>query len=693
MTLQTAKIAETSTTTTFAGRKYTACRQLLATYQLAITPPESIEPSEWAEKYRVLAPRESESPGPWSNAKFPAHAALIDTAAEALRTGRGWCCIKNAQAGVSSNVINFIGWFIHRYSAPVLYLISIDRHAKEFGRDRFDTMIRNAAPLRRKLLKTKRSRSEIQTKRFTDCKIDILGGQSAMSIESQSYALVAADEPDSFPLDSPTGDPIATAQKRTGAFDGLTLIMAFSHPTIRARGTAKIYYAQSDQRRGFVTCCHCKGEFFFSWDHVRAIAHTEDGEKETQEQADVNPDRYAFFAPCCGTEISDVDRIRCLNAGVTFKSTLSPEEAATKAWIGVHVNAFYQKNKTLRELATEYIQGLADPTIMRVFVNKTMGEPYESKISESHEDDWRRLIVVPRHDNDPREYSLGEVPPGVRFLTAGQDSRSIELHYTVWGWGLLRDTAGIVNLCGWLIDCGVIPRPYSLTLDAADLAVFDQLIYNRRFPSTDGKHMFRVELGLHDAGWQEIAAYQFCRRHRGRAWPCKGAAVDSRSVHPSLRWGAAPRYQIDGVEVRDPSMRLALLNTFTLKEVFYDMARKSFRLGNKTGATPEIQTRLVLPRGSSEPYPDMFCQQISSEYQSQEKNKLVWKHKGPNHFADCSIYAFAACENLDPFQHGLPFDEVERQRLQDQTQEAQHRKQSRSSPKGETPRGPINRRY
>src|SRR5581483_4717960 len=184
------------------------------------------------------------------------------------------------------------------------------------------------------------------------------------------------------------------------------------------------------------------------------------------------------------------------------RSTLGVEEAARKPWIGVHFSQLYMPNKPLSFLAEKWIEGLDNEPTRRVFVNKRMGDVYDPSVKETSIDHWRSLICVRRKENDSEYYELGQVPRGVRFLTAGQDSRSTELHWAVWGWGLVRDEVGWPTLCGWLIDAGVEKRNYDLTLRAAELRVFDQKIYDRAFPSTDGTMQFYVAQCYHDSGWQ-----------------------------------------------------------------------------------------------------------------------------------------------------------------------------------------------
>ena len=635
---------------------------MIRSYADVIRPREHLSPSEWAERYRYLKEGTTERPGRWSNEYFPYLAPIMDAHQEAMRSGkRGVVLIKSGQGGGSEAEINVLAWLLDQHPGPALYLISKDEIAREFGRERFAYINATAEPLKRKALTGRGSGELIHIKRYIDAKLVIQGGRSVLNLQSQPYRYVMIDEFDSL-LDEIEGhgDPLKLAEIRTSAFSGQTGIFAFAHPSTRDRGAGRLYYDQSDQRRGFVTCPHCAGEFWLQWDHVRVIP--DDG--LTKDQCARDPRYYHYFAPCCGAEISDAQRwVMCRS--VKQKSILAPEEAARRPWVGLHFSQLYMLNWPLARLAEEYIAGLDDEAVMRVFQNKRMGDVFDPAVKETSVDAWRKLIVIKRSDEDDRFYQRGQVPRGVRFLTAGQDSGSRKLHWAVWGWGLLRDSNRYPVLCGWLIDWGTVEREYSLTLDASELAVFDGKIYDRGFLSTDEKRSYWVRHGLHDSGWQEIPVYEYCRRRPDRSIPCKGDAADSASKAPAARWGSSPQYKIEDVMVKDPALRLLVLNTYTLKLNWIGLVEKSILIGG------DKHCRLTLPVDVD----DEFLAQSASEYLATHKKKMIWKHRGPNHYSDCNVYAYAAALNLNPFQDGLPFDEA--QEMQKKKAEARAEAQRR----------------
>lgn len=634
---------------------------MLRAAALALRPPVDMAPSEFAARYRRIKEGTSAQAGQWSNSYFPYLTAIMDAVGEALRTGRaGVVLMKSGQGGGSEAMINALAWLLEYYPGPVLYLISKDEVAREFCRERFSFINDTCEPLKRKCITGRGSGELVHVKRYVDGKLVVQGGKSVLNLQSFPYRHVFVDEADSLQDEMDGQDPIALAEVRTSTYVGNNRIMiVFAHPTNKERGAGKLYYEKSDQRRGYVTCPHCQQEFFLSWDHVSPVVQA----GLTQAQAERDSRCYKYFAPCCGAELTDSQRWAAVRA-CRQKSTLPEAEAKNKPWIGVHFSQLYMPNMPLETLAAQWVESLDDEPVRRVFVNKRLGDVYEAKISGTSRDAWRRLKCISHSEQDPEFYERGQVPAGVRFLTAGQDSRERELHWSVWGWGLVRDEAQYPLLCGWLIDYGVIDRTGGLrldelvrlkTLDARELLAFNQLLYDRAFLSVDGKYQFYVKQGLHDSGWQPIAIYEYCRSRPFVAYPSKGAATDSTSTRQFISWGPAPAWRLGEEQVRDERVKLALLNTYTLKEAFYGLVEKSFKRPGANGAPAQLRTRLTLPRDVGED----FIGQASSEYKKLEKRKYVWGHRGPNHWADTMIYAYAAALNLDPFQEGLPFGEAQ----------------------------------
>lgn len=650
-----------------------AVRRIFEAYAKALRPFPRKRCSDFAAAHRIILETSgAEKPGPWSNDVFPYLVPIMDGMQDALESGKkGVVVKKSAQGGGSEAVANFVYWCMRYFPGPMLYLISKDDHAAEFGRERFD--LEACCTALQGLVRTGRGSGElVHIKRLVNGKLVLLGGRSVLNLQSFPYRIVVIDELDSLMADiGGEGDPVAMAQERTGAFSGLTLVVAFAHPTTSDRGVGKLYEQHSDQRRAFAPCPHCGEWFWLQWDHVQVVP----ADGLTKDQAARDPRYYRYVTPCCKKELTDAQR-SAMARRTEQRSTLAPDVAARCGWVGMHFSQLYMANKPLRELAAERIAAEGDEGRMKVFVNKKLGDVYVSKIEETSADDWRRCIGIPRAEADPLVHQRGEVPAPVLYLTAGQDSKSDALHWAVWGWGFVRDVAGAVHFCGWLIDYGEYARPKSVTLDASELSVFDSVFYQKYWMSRDGAVGHLVEQAGHDASWNEVAVYDYCQRNQPRAVPVRGAAEDSNSRAPVLRWGASPRWRVAGQEVTDPGMKLCLLNTYALKVDWYGLAKKSFDVADGKGP-PRRHARLTLPADTTE----ALITHFGNEYLAPlPKGKgQAWKRKGDQHWLDCSVYAFGLGLNRRRVQEELPLAEI---RERDKSAGEVQRRQDHDRPDG-----------
>ena len=628
----------------------------LQAYIRAMRPIEEMLPSRFAKLYRKIKEGTSPWAGDWRDDVLPALVGIMDAIAEAIEKGkRGVVLMKSAQGGGSEAMICVLAWLLYQFPGPILYLISTDEVAKEFSKDRFHYLMRNCEPITRKALLGKANGEKILVKNLIDGLVRIYGGGSINKIQTFPYRFVFVDEVDSINEEMGKrgigGDSMKTAEQRTSAQPGETLIIAFAHPTVKEQGAGKLYYEKSDQRRAMMNCPHCESDFWFDPEHFIAIA--EEGERE--EVARLNPRRYQFVLPCCGCPLSEAQRLACLAKFPRQVSTLPEDEADAKDWIGLHFSAFYYPHWSFHRIAREIIEGLGDPSVDRVVTNKVKGDVFEETIEETSADDWRRLVILPRGPDDDEAWMMGTVPPGVQFMTAGQDSRSTQLHWNVWGWGNVKDSSGLLHFCGWLIDCDIIEREHSNDLDEADLKPLDQFIYERAFTSRTSRQYW-VRRGLHDSGWRPFGVYDYCRG-QARAQPCKGGSDDDRSSADYIQWKPLPPYvSKDGKKIREKKTQLALLNVFTLREAWQRMPSKVFKI-DELAARPVIR----LPVDT----PEAFIDQMASEKLVQEGRRKLWKRKGPNHFLDCALYAYAAALNLKPkFDGRTATDEQQEQKKQ-----------------------------
>lgn len=631
-------------------------RDLLDASSDVLRPVEVVTPAEFAQKHRVVVG--GPFAGRWDNENGPYLVDVMNVVQEALAREKHVVCIKGAQQGVTDALgINVVMWLLAHFGGPILYLTAKDDAARKISRNRWGPVLKTCAPLRRKFLSKRLQGSLILEKRFTDGSLTLSGSQSGLNFISNPYGVIVFDELDSCQDEMPDGaDPIATIVERlTALAEGRPVVMiAFAHPTTRARGAAKLYYTDSDQRRAHVACPHCGKWWAPLWkQHVKVLPH--EGQSDVAAKRDPSCYTLVHDDPACGAVITDADRLKMIDH-VEQRSTLDPELAKTKDWIGVHVwHLFMRKAGSIERLAKKFIAGQDDPAKAIVFDNKVCGDAHEiEEDANPDEDAWRACATIARYTGDKASYYRGDLPEGVALLTAGTDQNSTHLHWTIWAWGVLATADGKRLRCGWLIDWGEVKRdPPEKKLEAADMRPFLDLVYKRTF--TRGARTFRVRAVGHDTGWLPDGVYEFADRLAPLGVSMKGGGDTARSQTPLLRWGKKPEKNVQGVTIKWRDARLAVVNTYLAKTVFFRLMRSRFPERGPGGESVE-RWRIHLPMDVD----DELLTHLSSEQLAREKKTLKWSKDAskPNHLLDCSLEAFVLAEQYADVQRDRTAEEI-----------------------------------
>lgn len=661
----------------------TAVGELLDVWREVLRPVEVLSPAEFAEQHRHVVG--GPFPGRWKNRNGPYLTDLMNLVREAMETDRNLVCIKGAQMGVTDAIgVNAVMWFLRYFGGPVLYLTAKDDTAKAIVRKRWQHVLKGpkaCEPLAKKFLSGKSRGEQLLQKEFADGSLTLAGSQSGLNFISNPYVIVVFDELDSCADHMPDGrDPIATVQERmTALAEGLKVVMiAFAHPTTKEHGAGKIYYTLSDQRRAHVRCPHCNEWWAPLWKDVKVTP--KDGQSEDAAKRD--PECYELVHEKCGVVISDDDR-KAMIRHVEQRTTLEPEVAAKKSWIGVHVwHLFLRKGGNVQRLAKKFIAGLDDPGAKIAFDNLNAGDVHELEEDVNPtEEAWRACTSVARYTGDKAPYYRGELPEGALFLTAGTDQNSTHLHWAIWAHGVLAAANGDRLRCSWLVDWGEIDRdPPEKKLDAADMRPFLDAVYRKTWQR--GDRTLRVLAVGHDTGWLPDGVYEFADKLAPIGVSMKGGSDTARSKTPLLRWGKKPEKNVQGVTVdwRDP--RLGYTNTYLAKTVFFRLMRSRFPERGPGDETVE-RWRLHLPVDVD----DEALTHLSSERLAREKKTLKWTKIAsmPNHLLDCSIEAFVLSEQFAQLQNDRTADEIVNESELAAESETKSTKQPESKPEASRP--------
>lgn len=399
----------------------------------AFKPRSKLTGSQWADKYRYVAPGTSPEPGEWRTSRVPYLREPMDSATD--KHTEIVVMMTSSQIGKSEILLNIMGFYVDQEPAPQLMLQPTLEAAESFSKERIDPTFRYSPGLNDKLEEGKdgrgsarKSSTTIRMKHYPGGYIAMVGANSPAGLASRPIRVLLADEVDRYQA-TKEGDPLKLAIQRTTNFYNRKIIMV-STPTIKDASTIESWYLKSDQRQYFIPCPHCGHEHVWTWNDVKW---------EKDDAGNALPMTAVLCCPKCG----------CVERGA-YKP--DPELLAKGRWKatnsesrikGYHINSLCSPWVDLHKLVEEFVTARhnRDNAGLMEFINLKLGEPWEERNTD--EDLWEYL-------HKRREYYKDEtLPDGVLMLTAGVDVQHDRLECSVYGWGIDKECWGIEHRVIW----------------------------------------------------------------------------------------------------------------------------------------------------------------------------------------------------------------------------------------------------
>ena len=446
-----------------------------------LKPPPSLTVSAWADKFRVLSPEGSSEAGKFETSRAVFQKEIMDVCADP--SVQEVVVMSCSQVGKTETLLNTIGYYIAYEPAPILMVQPTLEMARSWSQDRLSTMVRDTPIITHKVADAK-SRDAGNTtlhKTFEGGHITACGANSPASLASRPIKIVMCDEVDRYPSTAGSeGDPVLLAKRRSATFWDSKLIMT-STPTVSGASRIERAYENSDQRKFYVPCIHCKYSHIFEWKNVIF-------DKEYLHNAHL-------VCPKCKGKIDNADRIRSIAKGVWKASEKFTGIA------GFHLSGLYSPWISLEEAAKEFLSAKKMPETLRVFVNTYLGESWEDE-GERIDD----LGLFKRKE----EYT---VPDEVVLITAGVDIQDDRIEMEVVGWGLDEES--------WSLD---YLRIYG---DPSAPNIWNELDTHLSKTYND----MRIISCCIDSGHHTNQVYKFCKpRLARRIFAIKGQAGDAKTI-------------------------------------------------------------------------------------------------------------------------------------------------------------------
>jgi len=413
-------------------------------------------------------------------------------------------------------LLNIAGYYIDKEPCSILVIQPTLEMAKAWSKERLAPMLRDSPCFRGKVhdVKTRNPEETILLKNFPGGFIAIAGANSPASLAARPIRLLLCDEVDRYPISAGVeGDPVDLARKRTTTFWNRKIGL-FSTPTIKDASRIELAYELSDKRKFYVPCLKCGFEQVLDFSNLKWEEN--------------NPETARYVCPQCGTKINDADKIKMLKRGRWI-----PERETGKI-AGFWLNELYSSWVSFSNLVQRYIEAKKSKETMKVFINTSLGLPYEEEGEQIEEN---KLFA--------KREAYDIVPAGVGVLTCAVDVQEDRLECLVVGWGKDEEA--------WHIEHKIL---YGNT---ATEEVWQQLdAYLQKTFMHETGALLKIAICVIDAGYMTKKVYDFVKpRQTRRVYAIKGSQTAGAPIV------GRPR------TVGKQKVKLFMIGTTTAKDIIF----------------------------------------------------------------------------------------------------------------------------
>ncbi|HPS93730.1 MAG TPA: phage terminase large subunit family protein [Deltaproteobacteria bacterium] len=599
----------------------------------ALSPPEDLDVSEWANRNIVLLPESSREPGPYRWQRTPYAKGILDIYRRP--SVRHMVLKTSTQVGKTQILYDILGYIIDQDPYPTMLMYPSDAECRVISRSRVQPMIDASEALRaRKPADPKRY--QLTEMYFPGMVLYLSSGSSVTDMAQRPVRNLLRDEVNKYPpAIGEHGNPMDLSEERLKSFQDIRKIIDVSSPT-DDEGAITLQEEKCQVILGyFVPCPHCGHLQLLEWEQVK-FDDRKDIE-DVKERTSIAKASARLQCPHCSGEIRDRHKEWMLSpangAGwydIAGKWTSPADRSSLHADpIDALFDAFAEAGIPLERVAfrlnSMYSPWITYGDVVEKFLSAHLSAFDRYDKLRSFTNDWlaREYVSVVEKKTEPAILKLKSelepliVPKAALALTAGIDCQKHDFYFTVWAWER--------NLTRWLIHYG---RLFS----------FDQvkdLVYTNTYQREDGGHPLGIwRAGLDTGGGKgaepadgsmTYQAYRFLAQYGGGTiFGVKGATRDTlHKMKPSII-GTFP-----GTQKPIPGGGIALwtVDTDYYKDIFHAA------LDEPAGAPGCVY--LHKDTGSD------FAGQISSEEKRRGKSgRAKWVHvHGQNHYLDATIYA------------------------------------------------------
>lgn len=219
-----------------------------------------MQPSEWADQYRMLSVSSSSEPGRWRTKRTPYLKEIMNNLHPYSPVKRV-VLMKGHQVGYTEGVLmNGLGYIMSENPGPTMFVAPSEKAVKKMLQQKIEPMIYDTPKVRKLMPKTSRAthRSTLIHKDFLGGFLVLCGATVPSDLAGTSVRFLFLDEVDRMGLDvEGEGSPVELAIGRTAAYKRKKIFMG-STPVSEETSVIKHYFEDGDQRYYYVPCPKCK---------------------------------------------------------------------------------------------------------------------------------------------------------------------------------------------------------------------------------------------------------------------------------------------------------------------------------------------------------------------------------------------------------------------------------------------------
>lgn len=479
-------------------------------------PPQRL--SEWADENFYLSPESSYVEGRWETERF--QRGLMDCMSNDEIEVIDFQ--KSARVGYSQMIRAAMGYFAEHKKRNQLCMLPSDQPAKEFMSKQVNTMIRDVPAVKALApwYDKKHPDNTERSKTFSNGRVlHCRGGAAAKNYRELSVDVVIYDELDGFDGDiEQEGSPIVLGDKRN---EGSIFPKSIRGTTPKLEKTSLIKQCVESADMMFrfhVPCPHCQERqaLEFGGKKVKHGFKWDDDKPETVRYVCRHCGALSTYAEMQVAQRSPAARWETEN-GIWIDDDCYFRDGGdgdriieTPRHVAFHIWTAYSPWTTWTKIVRDWLDAQGDITLLRTFVNTTLGEWWSDKGERANEDELMQRAYP---------FPVDPLPEGVAVLTCGVDTQPNRLEAQVVGWGVGEER--------WVIDKQVfMGDPNQATVWAA-LDAYLSRIYTR----ADGVQIRIARTCVDSGGANTKAVYNYCRTRFAAGVLCiKGMDGEGRPI-------------------------------------------------------------------------------------------------------------------------------------------------------------------